>query len=151
MGSASIVEEAPGIWAIRWSSGAAAYLVKTSPGGVLIDCGPEPSGSSVMYAFQRARVGLRSVRAILLTSAGAESAGGAVVLRERCGSPVFCSKEEAGKLPFEADGRLEIGDVVESRFEVVWSPSRKSGELGFRLRPSGPLFAAGELSWDRTR
>jgi glyoxylase-like metal-dependent hydrolase (beta-lactamase superfamily II) len=151
MGSPSIVEAAPGIWAIRWSSSEAAYIVKTSPGAVLIDCGPEPSGSSVMYAFQRARVGLRSVRAILLTSAEAASAGGASSLRERCGSPVFCSKDEAVKLPFEVDGRLEVGDVVESRFEVVASPAGTAGRLGILLRPAGPLFAGGELSWDRTR
>jgi glyoxylase-like metal-dependent hydrolase (beta-lactamase superfamily II) len=118
---------------------------------VLIDCGPEPSGASVMYAFQRARVGLRSVRAILLTSAETASAGGASALRERCGARVFCSREEALKLPFAADGCLEVGDVVESRFEVVVSPARTAGHLGILLRPEGPLFAAGKLSWARTR
>ena len=145
MAALDIAEVAPGIWSVRrgplWH---AAYIVKTSPGAVLVDTGPESSGASVMQAFQRARVGLRSVRAILLTSADPEAAAGAPALRERCGTRVLCSREQAPRLqPFEVDGRIEVGDVVEERFEVVEAPDETgwtAGRLAFRFRPSGALF-----------
>ncbi len=155
MGGLQIEEVAPGIWSVRrgprWHT---AYIVKTSPGAILIDTGPEPSGASVMQAFQKARVGLRSVRAILLTSADPDAAGGVPTLRERCGTRVFCSREEALRLlPFEVDGRIEVGQVVEERFEVVKAPGKTSGHVAFRFRPSGALFVGDGLvlSGGRTR
>jgi glyoxylase-like metal-dependent hydrolase (beta-lactamase superfamily II) len=158
MAALEIKEVAPGIWSVRrgplWH---AAYIVKTSPGAVLVDTGPEASGASVMQAFQTARVGLRSVRAILLTSAGPEAAAGAPALRERCGTRVLCSREQAPRLqPFEVDGRIEVGEVVEERFEVVEAPDktrRTAGRLAFRFRPSGALFVGDGvvLSAGRTR
>ena len=154
MAALEIKEVAPGIWSVRrgplWH---AAYIVKTSPGAVLVDTGPEPSGASVMQAFQKARVGLRSVRAILLTSAGPEAAAGAPALRERCGTRVLCSREQAPRLqPFEVDGRIEPGEIVEERFEVEEAPGRTPGCLAFRFRPTGALFVGGVvLSAGRTR
>ena len=132
----------------RWRH---AYIVKMSPGAVLIDTGPEASGASVMQAFQKARVGLRSVRAILLTSADPEAAAAAPTLRERCGAPVLASSGAAERLkPFALDGTLEAGQVVEGRFEVVGGPSPDA--LGYRFLPTGALFAGGGflLSGDRT-
>ncbi|MGH9392061.1 MAG: MBL fold metallo-hydrolase [Vicinamibacteria bacterium] len=146
MAGLEIAEVAPGIWSVhRGPLWHAAYIVKTSfPGAVLVDTGPEPSGASVMQAFQKARVGLRSVRAILLTSADPEASAAASVLRERCGTRVLCSREQAPRLqPFEVDGRIEVGEVVEERFEVVEAPDKTgktSGRLAFRFRPSGALF-----------
>jgi glyoxylase-like metal-dependent hydrolase (beta-lactamase superfamily II) len=152
-----IAEVVPGIWSVRrgprWH---AAYIVKTSPGAVLVDTGPEASGASVMQGFQKARVGLRSVRAILLTSADAAAAAAASALRERCGTRVLCSREQAPRLlPFQVDGSIEIGDLVEERFEVVEPPGGNvdAGRLAFRFRPSGALFVGDEivLSGGRTR
>ncbi len=142
MAALDIAEVAPGIWSVRrgprWH---AAYIVKTSPGAVLIDTGPESSGASVMQGFQRARVGLRSVRAILLTSADPETSAAAPALRERCGARVLCSRDQAPRLqPFEVDGRIEVGDVVEEHFEVVEAPGKTRTRLAFRFRPSGALF-----------
>lgn len=155
MARLEIDEVVPGIWSVRrgprWHR---AYIVKTSPGAVLIDTGPEPSGASVMQAFQKARVGLRSVRAILLTSAGPDAAAGASILRERCGTRVLCSREEAPLLtPLEVDGFLSAGDVVEERFEVLEAPGGRRGRLAFHFRPSGALFVGDGLvvSGDRTR
>jgi glyoxylase-like metal-dependent hydrolase (beta-lactamase superfamily II) len=158
MAELEIEEVASGIWSVRrgrrWHR---AYIVKTSPGAILIDTGPEPSGASVMQAFQRARVGLRSVRAILLTSGDASAAGGAPVLRERCGTRVLSSREEARRLfPFEVDGQLEVGDVVEERFEVLKPPeasTEAAGRLAFLFRPSGALFVGDGivLNADRRR
>jgi hypothetical protein len=102
----------------RWH---AAYILKTSPGAVLVDTGPEASGASVMQGFQKARVGLRSVRAIL----------------------------------FEVDGHIEVGDVVEERFQVVAPPggNGEPGRLAFLFAPSGALFVGDGvvLTADRTR
>jgi glyoxylase-like metal-dependent hydrolase (beta-lactamase superfamily II) len=146
MAALEIAEVAPGIWSVRRGSlWRAAYIVKTSPGAVLVDTGPEPSGASVMQGFQKARVGLRSVRAILLTSADPEAAAGAPALRERCETRVLCSREQAPRLqPFEVDGRIEVGEIVEERFEVVAAPG-EAGRLAFRLRPSGTLFVGGSV------
>jgi glyoxylase-like metal-dependent hydrolase (beta-lactamase superfamily II) len=107
-----------------------------------------------MQAFQKARVGLRSVRAILLTSADPEAAAAAPALRERCGTRVLCSREEATRLqPFEVDGFLALDEVVEERFEVVEAPGGVPGRLAFRFRPSGALFVGDGvvLSAGRTR
>jgi len=107
-----------------------------------------------MQAFQTARVGLRSVRAILLTSADPEASAAAPVLRERCGTRVLCSREQAPRLqPFEVDGLLAVGEVVEERFEIVEAPDKTGGRLAFRFRPSGPLFVGDGvvLSAGRTR
>lgn len=158
MRALEIEEVVPGIWSVRrgqrWHT---AYVIKTSPGAVLIDTGPELSGASVMQAFQKARVGLRSLRAILLTSADAEAAGGVATLRERCGTRVLCSREEALRLlPFEVDGLLEVGQVVERHFEVVEAPDKTGktkGRFAFYFRPTGALFVADGLvlSGSRTR
>ncbi len=142
MAALEIKEVAPGVWSVRRGpKGYAAYVVKTSPGAVLIDTGPDRTGAPVMQACQAARVGLRSVRAILLTSPDPEASAGAPALRERCGSRVLCSLEAARKLrPFEADGGIEIGEVVEDRFEVVEPKDKSGGRLAFRMIPSGVLF-----------
>jgi glyoxylase-like metal-dependent hydrolase (beta-lactamase superfamily II) len=152
MAAIEIAEVAGGIWSVRrgpkWRP---AYIVKTSPGAVLIDTGPEPSGATVMQAFQKARVGLRSVRAILLTSYRADAAAAAPALRERCGTRVLASPEAALRLrPFEIDGTIEPGQVVEERFEVLEGDS--PGTLTYRFRPTGALFAEGgfQISGDRT-
>jgi hypothetical protein len=107
-----------------------------------------------MQAFQRARVGLRSLRAILLTSGDPGAAAGAPTLRERCGARVLCSREEALRLlPFEVDGGLEVGEVVEERFEVRQAQGGLPGRLAFHFRPLGALFVGGGLvlNADRTR
>lgn len=155
MAGLEIEEVVSGIWSVRrgprWHR---AYIVKCSPGAILIDTGPEPSGASVMLAFQKARVGLRSVRAILLTSGDASAASGTEALRERCGTRVLCSPEEAQKLlPFEVDGRIGVGDVVEERIEVLEAPGATAGHLAYRLRSSGALFVGDGLvlSADRRR
>jgi len=152
-----IAEVVPGIWSVRRGSRwHAAYIVRMSPGAVLVDTGPEASGASVMQGFQRARVGLRSVRAILLTSADSAAASAVSTLRERCGTRVLCSREQAARLlPFEVDCGIEVGDVVEERFEVVAPPggNGEPGRLAFLFRPSGALFVGDGvvLTADRTR
>ncbi len=147
-----IAEVSPGIWSVRrgprWRR---AYIIKTSPGAVLIDTGPEPSGSAIMQAFQKARVGLRSVRAILLTSGAPEAAAAAPTLRERCGTRVLASPGEARRLrPFEVDGTIDVGEVVEERFEALEGES--PGSLAFRFLPTGALFVGDGLllTEDRT-
>jgi glyoxylase-like metal-dependent hydrolase (beta-lactamase superfamily II) len=155
MAGLEIAEVEPGVWSVRRGPlGHPAYIVKTSPGAVLIDTGAEPAGASVMLGFQRARVGLRSVRVILLTSADPGAAAAAPALRERCGTRVLCSQEQALRLrPFEVDGILRVGDVVEEHFEVVEATGKPASHLAFRFRPSGTLFVGGGvvLSAGRTR
>jgi glyoxylase-like metal-dependent hydrolase (beta-lactamase superfamily II) len=147
-----IAEVAGGIWSVRRGPRfRPAFIVKMSPGAVLIDTGSEASGASVMQAFQKARVGLRSVRAILLTSAEPDAVAAAPTLRERCGAPVLASAGAAEKLrPFTLDGTLLAGQIVEERFEVVAAESADA--LAYRFLPTGALFSGGAflLSGDRT-
>jgi glyoxylase-like metal-dependent hydrolase (beta-lactamase superfamily II) len=78
MAELAITELVAGIWAVqRGPRFRAAYIIRTSPGAVLIDTGPEASGAAIMQGFQKARVGLRSVRAILLTSADPDATAAA--------------------------------------------------------------------------
>ncbi len=152
MAELAITELVAGIWSVqRGPRFRAAYIIRTSPGAVLIDTGPEASGAAIMQGFQKARVGLRSVRAILLTSADPDAAAAAPTLRERCGTRVLASAGAALRLePFEIDGTLEAGQIVEQHFQVIEGESEE--RLSFRFLPSGALFTGGGflLSGDRT-
>ena len=88
-----IFEAIPGIWCVRLN-GTCAYLVKLLPGGGLVDTGPDPTGASVMYMLQKARVGLRSLRAILLTHADYDASAGAARLGERSEAPLYASSPQ---------------------------------------------------------
>lgn len=162
MSRPEIDEVASGIWSIRRGrKGSTSYLVKIDPGGILIDTGSDPTGADVMQCLQIARVGLRSLRAILLTHAHAHASSGARALRERSGAPVLASMQEAEALfqagttgrarprwrrrqeasPFHPDGHLGDGDRIETFFRAVATPGHSSGHLAFWLEPMRALFA----------
>jgi glyoxylase-like metal-dependent hydrolase (beta-lactamase superfamily II) len=167
MASLEIVEVAAGIWSVRRGRrGSASYVVNLDPGGILIDAGSEPTGADVMQCLQAARVGLRSIRAILLTHAHEHAASGARALRERSGAPVLSSRAEAVALargdgtgrriiprtggapegPFEPDSHLADGERVEPFFRVLATPGHSRGHLAFWLEPLRLLFCGDALS-----
>jgi glyoxylase-like metal-dependent hydrolase (beta-lactamase superfamily II) len=156
MSRLEIAEVVSGIWSIRRGrSGSASFLVKLDPGGVLIDAGADPSGAGVMQCLQKARVGLRSIRAILLTHAHAHAAGGARALRERSGARVLASPLEADELAraatstgtrFDPDARLVDGELVEPYFRAIETPGHTRGHLAFFFEPARALFAGDAFS-----
>jgi glyoxylase-like metal-dependent hydrolase (beta-lactamase superfamily II) len=144
MANLDLFEVVPGIWCVRRGrDGSACYIVKMSPGAVLIDAGEDETGVGVMKGLQAARVGLNAVRAILLSHAHPHAAAGARALRERSGARVLCSPAEAGTL--EPDALLEHGHLVEDRFRVLETPGHTAGHLSFVLLPGRILFSGDAL------
>ena len=96
-----------GIWCVRRPSRrVCSYVVETDPGAVVVDAGMLDSGADPMMALQRARVGLASVRGIILTHGHAEHAAGAAALKARSGCPLFYSAAEASRM---SDPRVPRG------------------------------------------
>lgn len=133
-----VSEVAPGIWRVRRGSrGSAVYVVKMSPGAVLVDAGPDEKGADVMSGLQVARVGLNSIRAILLTHSHRHAAAGARALRERSGAKVL------GSTP--SGEPLVSGTVVEKHFEILATPGHTTSHVSFLFRPTRTLFAGDAL------
>lgn len=151
-----IAQVAPGIWSVRRGrGGSSSYLVKTDPGGILIDAGSDPEGGDVMRCLQTARVGLRSIRAILLTHVHRHAAAGARALRERSGAPLLASRQEAETFalgqgtpgaPFGPDAHLADGERVEPFVRVIATPGHSKGHLAFWIEPIGVLFTGDAVS-----
>jgi glyoxylase-like metal-dependent hydrolase (beta-lactamase superfamily II) len=140
-----VFEVVPGIWCVRrGKDSSASYIVKMSPGAVLVDAGSDPTGVEVMKGLQAARVGLNAVRAILLSHAHPHAAAGARALRARSGARVLCSRLEAGAP--EPDGFLEPSDRVEGRFQALPTPGHTEGHTSFLLLPGRVLFSGDALS-----
>lgn len=158
MAKLDIFEAAPSVWCVRRGS-SAAYVVKLSPGAVLVDTGSDPEGAGVMMGLQSARVGLTSIRAILLTHAHPRAASGAAALVARSGAQLLASSESASELKRpERPGALarllgarvrpavEVtrttaeGELLLERFEVLAAPGGAPGHLAFYYRPARLLF-----------
>jgi glyoxylase-like metal-dependent hydrolase (beta-lactamase superfamily II) len=158
-----IFEAMTDVWCVRRGD-AAAYVVKLSPGAVLIDAGPDPSGRDVMMGLQSARVGLASVRAILLTHAHPHAAAGARALAERSGAPLYASRLESRRLDrpespgwlarwrgarsrpaLSVDVELEGSERIFERFVALATPGPTEGHLAFYDEVAGVLFAGDAL------
>lgn len=88
--------------------------------------------------LQAARVGLSSLRAILLTSVELDAAGGLRALTERSGAPAF------GPLPTEGLRTVHPGDVIAEHFLAVAPPSPPprigADAVAYYFRPARALF-----------
>jgi glyoxylase-like metal-dependent hydrolase (beta-lactamase superfamily II) len=158
-----IFEAIRGIWCVR-RRGAASYIVKLSPGAVVIDTGAASSGADVMMGLQSARVGLASVRALLLTHAHPHAAAGARALVERSGASLYASPEEARRLErpevpgrlarllgassrpaVSVTGELEDGQRLFEHFVALATPGHTEGHFAFFFEPAGALFSGDAL------
>lgn len=139
-----VFEVVPGIWCVRRGKDrSACYIVRTSPGAVLIDAGADSTGVDVMKGLQAARIGLNAVRAILVTHTHPHAAAGARALRDRSGARVLCSRLEAAAL--EPDAFLEPGEPFEDLFQVLPTPGHTEGHLSFLLLRGHTLFSGDAL------
>ena len=102
-----IFEPLPGIWCVQHRpSKSTAYIIKTFPGAVLIDTGPDASAASVMMELQGARVGLSSVRLLALTHWHFDQSAGAAALNKRSGTRVRYAEAEASFSDRSARGEV---------------------------------------------
>ncbi|TDI36524.1 MAG: MBL fold metallo-hydrolase [Acidobacteria bacterium] len=152
-----IFEPLPGIWCVQHRpSKSAAYIIKTFPGAVVIDTGPDATASSLMMGLQEARVGLSSVRLVALTHWHFDQSAGAAALHARSGTRVRYAEAEALFLtgqketarqrhpkisPIAADGFVTDGEKLEGSLEAIATPGHTEGHMAYYLEARALLFA----------
>jgi glyoxylase-like metal-dependent hydrolase (beta-lactamase superfamily II) len=95
----------PGIHLLGGLSPAAAYVVETSEGLVLIDTGLEPDAGPLKREMELLGLDWRRLRAILLTHVHGDHTGGAEWLRSATGAKVYAGRADA--LVLKAGGPRE--------------------------------------------
>lgn len=92
------VEAAPGVYLLGRTAPAAAYVVDTSDGLVMIDSGLDPGATNVTGQFRELRLDSSRLRAILLTHVHADHSLGAAHLRELTGAKIYAGKADCPPL-----------------------------------------------------
>src|SRR5262249_47442934 len=92
------VAGAPGVCLLGKTSPAAAYLVETSEGLVLIDSGLESDAAAVLEQLAALHFDVRQLRAVLLTHVHADHSLGAEHLRELTGAKVYAGHDDCTPL-----------------------------------------------------
>jgi glyoxylase-like metal-dependent hydrolase (beta-lactamase superfamily II) len=148
----------PGVHLLGGLAPAAAYVVETSEGLVLIDTGLDKSAG--LLRDQMASLGLdwKRIRAILLTHVHGDHTGGAQYLRAATGAKVYAGREDAAVLragtphvaffsiysmppdvtaqPTTVDEELTDGQVItvgDTRFQVLATPGHTPGSICYLL------------------
>src|SRR5687768_15678910 len=88
----------PGVHLLGGLSPAAAYVVETSEGLVLIDAGLDHEARHLKAQMAALGLDWRSVRAVLLTHAHADHSGGAEYLRAATGAAVYAGQGDVAVL-----------------------------------------------------
>lgn len=169
-----VFEVMAGVWCVRArSTSSCSYVVKQSPGAVLIDSSRDPTGAAMMMALQQARVGLSSVRAILVTHRHANVNAGLRALQDRTGAPVWAGPETVSskapsawrrRLPEVGwlaalrgrpgpDGGIALsarelrdGRAVAEMFRAIATPGHTRSHFCFWLEARGLLFTGDALA-----
>ena len=159
-----------GIHLLGGLSPAAAYVVETSKGLVLVDSGLEPDAGPLRSQLLQLGLDWKRVRAILLTHAHGDHCGGAEFLRKAAGAKVHAGQADAAVIraggPREAvfstfympvDSRhptavdvelkggelLDFGDV---RVRAIATPGHTPGSICYLLeRPGLRALFAGDI------
>jgi glyoxylase-like metal-dependent hydrolase (beta-lactamase superfamily II) len=108
---------APGLYLLGRTTPAAAYLVETVDGLVLVDSGLEDDAANVLAQIGELRLSTASLRAVLLTHVHADHSLGAEHLRERTGAKVYAGRDDC--LP------LRTGGPREAFFSTFAMPDRR--------------------------
>ncbi|MCI0457693.1 MAG: MBL fold metallo-hydrolase [Gemmataceae bacterium] len=108
------VAVAPGVYLLGKTAPAAAYLVETSEGLVLIDSGLEASAAAVTDQLARLHLDVGQLRAILLTHVHADHSLGAERLRTRTGAKVYAGRADCQP--------LRQGEPREAFFSTFYMP-----------------------------
>jgi glyoxylase-like metal-dependent hydrolase (beta-lactamase superfamily II) len=152
---------APGVYLLGRMSPAAAYVVATSDGLILIDSGLEANARVVSEQLADLRLDASRLRAILLTHAHADHSLGAEQLRATTGAKVHAGRGDAEVLrqggprekffstfhmpdlaphPTTVDVELVGGETLsfgDTTFEVIATPGHTPGSLCYLLHKGG--------------
>jgi glyoxylase-like metal-dependent hydrolase (beta-lactamase superfamily II) len=152
---------APGLHLLGDLAPAAAYVVETPSGLVLIDSGIETDGRSLKEQMRSLGLDWRRTRAILLTHAHGDHSGGAAGLARATGATVYAGAGDAAVLragepreafyssfalpqgmqpvPTRVDVELRGGETIEvgnARFQVLAAPGHSPGSICYLLTRS---------------
>jgi glyoxylase-like metal-dependent hydrolase (beta-lactamase superfamily II) len=155
--SAPLGTVAPGVHFLNNLGPAAAYVVETSDGLVLIDSGLESNGAAITRDFRYRKLDLNRLRAILLTHAHGDHSLGARYLRQTTGAKVYAGRDDSGVLraggpreaffsafdmwesqphPTEVDVELTGGETIavgDAQFQVIAAPGHTPGSICYSL------------------
>ena len=150
------------IWCIRHRQRkTCAYLLKTSPGAVLVDSGPDEDAAGIMTALQIARVGLSSVRALVITHWHSYQTAGIRTLINRSKCPLLYAKVHESYILPRSQGRNGInngktkpnderpavtrnvssGMEISSKLKVVQTPDHANDRVILISSATNALFA----------
>jgi glyoxylase-like metal-dependent hydrolase (beta-lactamase superfamily II) len=115
------VAVAPGVYLLGKTSPAAAYLVETSAGLVLIDSGLESDAAAVTEQVAGLGFDVRRLRAVLLTHVHGDHSLGAEHLRTLTGAKIYAGRDDCPSL--RAGGPREAFFSTHSMPQVVLHPT----------------------------
>jgi glyoxylase-like metal-dependent hydrolase (beta-lactamase superfamily II) len=161
---------APDVYLLGAMEPAAAYVVDTSEGLVLLDSGLEDSADAVTAQLAVLRLDIARLRAILLTHVHADHSLGAEQLRRRTGARVYAGRADCSPLrrggpheaffgallmpqreahPTSVDVELAGDEVLAfggTRFRVLAMPGHTPGSICYQLeRPDLRALFTGDV------
>jgi glyoxylase-like metal-dependent hydrolase (beta-lactamase superfamily II) len=122
-----------------------AYLLDSGAGPVLIDTGLPGDELRILGALAELAVPPSALKAIIVTHADADHAGGAAVLREATNAPVHMHPHDAAFVSFAIDDDLRPGGAAPALpgVTVLGAPGHSAGQVILRWnRHGGVLIAA---------
>jgi glyoxylase-like metal-dependent hydrolase (beta-lactamase superfamily II) len=163
----------PGIHLLGGLAPAAAYVVETSEGLVLIDAGLDRDAAALRWQMTKLKLDWQRIRAILLTHVHGDHTGGAEYLRTATGAKVYAGQGDAAPLragrPREAffstypmpdsikptpttvdvelssDQVLVVGDVS---FQALVTPGHTTGSVCYLMqRGDQRALFSGDIIW----
>ena len=165
----------PGIHILNGLGPAAAYIVETSDGLVLVDSGLEATGARIARGFRYRNLELGRLRAILLTHAHVDHSQGARELRRQTGAKIYAGQGDSSVLragePRDAfcstfdmrgvqihgtdvDVELQGGEIIQigdARFQVIAAPGHTPGSICYSLERDGSrIFFGGDVAMTLT-
>jgi glyoxylase-like metal-dependent hydrolase (beta-lactamase superfamily II) len=162
----------PGVHLLGGLSPAAAYVVETSAGLVLIDAGFDPEAATLKREMASLGLDWQKTCAVLLTHAHGDHSGGAQYLREATGAKVYAGQGDAAVLraggPREAfystffmpganprPTTVDVGlsgeqtvTIGDARFLALATPGHTPGSVCYQLERGGrQILFSGDVIW----